>query len=362
MLAGQKRIRPALVALSLALALAAGLAMMVLGFRAAVDDWIDRLLRADSYVTASQGSLEAATVERIAELPGIDETSSARRVTIDDGRQLVAYDLPARAWRGFEWLAGDPQFAFETFRAGEAVVISEPLARRDRLGIGDTVRLNTPGGSRRLPVSGIYRDYASERGSIALHAPLYRRLYDDASRDSIGLYYADAGLDEAALLERLQAIDPDLQLTRRETVRNRTLAVFDRTFRISWALAALVAVIAVIALISALLAMGLERRRDYATLRALGLTRGRLHALVVCQTAGLALAAALVAIPLAIAIHLGLSLVIQPRAFGWSLPLTWPLAPLAVMLPLALLSGLAAGLYPAWRIGRRDPAPELKAE
>ncbi|MDZ7791962.1 MAG: ABC transporter permease [Xanthomonadales bacterium] len=145
-------------------------------------------------------------------------------------------------------------------------------------------------------------------------------------------------------------------------MRETTLAVFDRTFRISWALAALVAVIAVIALVSALLALGLERRRDYATLRALGLTRGQLHALVVCQTGGLALAAALVAVPLAIAIHMGLSLVIQPRAFGWSLPLSWPLAPLATMLPLALGCGLLAGLYPAWRIGRRQPAVELKTE
>lgn len=360
LLAGERRIRPALSALSLALALAAGLAMMVLGFRSAVDDWIDRLLRADSYVTDSQGAIDESTASRIAALPGIAETSSARRVTISRGRQLIAYDLPPRAWTGFEWLSGDPEAARQAFVAGEAVIISEPLARRDQLSIGDEVSLDTPAGVRHLPVAAVYRDYASERGSIAVHAPLYRRLYDDRLRDSIGLYYAD--VDETALAERLQSIDRDLQLTPREKVRETTLAVFDRTFRISWALAALVAIIAVIALVSALLAMGLERGRDYATLRALGLTRGRLHALVVCQTAGLALAAALVAVPLAIAIHLGLSLVIQPRAFGWSLPLTWPLSPLAAMLPLALAGGLLAGLYPAWRIGRRDPALELKGE
>lgn len=361
LLAGEKRIRPALAALSLALALAAGLAMMVLGFRAAVDDWIDRLLRADSYVTASQGTLDRETVERVAALPGIETTSSARRVRIGDGRDLIAYDLPPRAWAGFEWLAGDGETAFERFRTGRAVVVSEPLARRQGLAVGDTISLATPEGGLERPVAAIYRDYASERGSIAIHAPLYRRLFDDRSRDSLGLYY-DSSIDAAALTQRLHAIDPDLRLTPREQVRETTLDVFDRTFRISWALAALVAVIAVIALVSALLALGLERRRDYATLRALGLTPGRLHALVVCQTGGLALAAALVAVPLAIAIHMGLSLVIQPRAFGWSLPLTWPIAPLATMLPLALACGLLAGLYPAWRIGRRRPALELRAE
>jgi len=32
------------------------------------------------------------------------------------------------------------------------------------------------------------------------------------------------------------------------------------------------------------------------------------------------------------------------------------------MVPLALVAGAVAGLYPAWQIGRRDPATELKAE
>jgi len=32
------------------------------------------------------------------------------------------------------------------------------------------------------------------------------------------------------------------------------------------------------------------------------------------------------------------------------------------MMPLAVAWGLAAGLYPAWRIGRRQPARELKGE
>ncbi|HSH27953.1 MAG TPA: ABC transporter permease, partial [Wenzhouxiangella sp.] len=362
LLAGQKRIRPALAALSLALALAVGLAMMVLGFRAAVDDWIDRLLRADSYVTASQGGLDPATVERIGALPGIADTSGARRRLLAGGQELIAYGLPPRGWAGFEWLAGDPEAAYRAVIANQAAIISEPLARRRQLGADDTIELATPGGNVELPIVGIYRDYASELGTVAIHLPLYRRLFDDPLVDRLALYYENAGIDETRLADRLHAIDPGLELTSRDAVYAGTLAVFDRTFRISWALAALVGLIAIIALISALLALGLERRRDYATLRALGLTPGNLHILVVCQTAGLALAAALVAVPLSLAIHIGLSLVIQPRAFGWSLPLSWPLAPLAIMLPLAVTFGLLAGLYPAWRIGRRNPAAELKEE
>ena len=56
-----------------------------------------------------------------------------------------------------------------------------------------------------------------------------------------------------------------------------------------------------------------------------------------------------------------LSLAVQPRAFGWSLALQFPLEPLAVLVPLALLIGALAGAYPAWKIARRDPAPLLRS-
>lgn len=357
---GRRRIGPALAALSLALALSAGIGMMVLGFRITVDDWVDRLLRADAYVTLSQGVIDQALTERVGQLDGLAALSSARQRALPDGRVLIAYDLPADAWEGFELVAGHSDPARAAFMAGEAVLVTEPYARRHDVAVGEPVSLDTPDGRRMLPVAAIYRDYGSDQGAIAIDAGHYREWFDDDVRDSLGLYFQQPGQPDH-WRERLQTIDGRIVLTSREQVRDQTLAVFDRTFRISWALAVLVGIIALIALISALLALGLERRRDYATLRALGMSRHSLGVLVVSQTTGLAAASAAIAVPLAVAIHAGLTLVVQPRAFGWSLPLTLPLLPLLAMLGLALVTGLAAGLYPAWRIATRDPAPELRS-
>jgi putative ABC transport system permease protein len=147
-----------------------------------------------------------------------------------------------------------------------------------------------------------------------------------------------------------------------EQVRRQSLAVFDRTFRISWALATLVGLIALVALTSALLAQGLERSREYATLRALGLPPGGLFGLVTIQSGGLTAVALITALPLALLIHYALSLLIQPRAFGWSVPAGWPpLEPVALVVPVALVLGALTGLYPAWRIGRRPMVEHLRA-
>lgn len=357
----RRRLSPSLAALSLALGLSAGMAMMVMGFRVAVDDWVDRLLRADAYLTLASTPIDSDLVERIAARPEIATVSSVRQRTLRDGRRLLAYDLPERAWAGFEWLAGGGDEARQAFQSGAGLLISEPLARRSGLAPGQSLTLPIADQSREIEVVAVYRDYASDRGVIAIDGAAYRAWFDDPLRDSLGLYGTGAQPDFAELLDELTAAGFDASLTDRESVRRQTLAVFDRTFRITWALAVLVALIAAFALISALLALGLERGREYATLRALGLTRRGLAAWIMTQTTALAAITALLALPISLLIHIVLSQFVQPMAFGWSVDLTLPWEPWAALLPLAVVTGALAGIYPAWTIARRDPAPQLRA-
>ena len=357
------RLSPALAALSLALALAIGMGMMILGFRAAVGDWVTRLLQADMYVSLESRSLEPEQVNRLVAMQGVEAFSSVRQIRLVDGTTLTAYDLPARAWSGFELLGGGSPDARQRFSAGDAVLVSEPLARRKGLAVGDSVELPTPDGLARLPVAAVFRDYSSEQGFVAVTGGLYRQWFDDQAVDSIGLYLVD-GVSPVDLGRRIERLDlgGSAQWITPAGIRRESLAVFDRTFRVSWALAMLVGLIALVALTSALLAQGLERSREHATLRALGLSPARLFGLVTVQSAGLTAVALATALPLAVLIHYALSLLIQPRAFGWSLPAGLPPAePVLWVVPLALFLGTLTGLYPAWRIGRRPMIEHLRA-
>ncbi|MFP4335486.1 MAG: FtsX-like permease family protein, partial [Wenzhouxiangella sp.] len=360
LMSSRQRLAPAVSALSLALALSAGVGMMVLGFRATVDDWVSRLISADVYLTVSQGQLVSADVERLRGWPEVEMLTSSRQVRLDDGSMVVGYDLNPKAWAAFEWISGDLATARPRVESGQAVLLTEPMARRTGLGPGDRLELATPSGPASFEVGAVYRDYSNDRGLVGLIGWRFRELWQDEQRDSIGLYLAP-GIDPATFEAQIAEAYPAGSLTSRAEVRAQTLEVFDRTFRISWALAILVGMIAAIALISALLALGLERGREYATLRALGLSRRGLAGVVLTQTTSLATIAVLMAIPFAMLIHAVLSLAVQPRAFGWSVVLSWPWQPLAVLVPLALLLGALAGTYPAWKIASRDPAPLLRA-
>ncbi len=356
------RLAPALAALSLAMAISAGMGMMILEFRSTVADWVERLLRADLYVSDAGGPLDPAWVERVQALESVRALSSTRARELTDGLRLVAYDLPPAAWQGFDFIAGDPDTARQRFLDGEAVLVSEALARRFGLVPGDLLPLPGVADALGLEVAAVFRDYSTDLGFVAIDGRRFRAEFGDFQRDSLGLYLA-AGVEVAMLLaqlEQLEAWHDGMQTIRPTGIRDQTLAIFDRTFRISWALAALIGLIALVALTSSLLAMALERVCDYATLRALGLSPRGLILLVVTQTALLATTAAILALVLALGIHYCLVHVVQPRSFGWSLPLAWPpLTPL-LSLPVVIVFGALAGLIPAWKIGNRPIGRSLR--
>ena len=138
------------------------------------------------------------------------------------------------------------------------------------------------------------------------------------------------------------------------------MAVFDRTFRITEALRLLSLLVAFAGILSALMAVQLERRKEFAVLRALGLTRWQLSRLIVVESVLIGLLAALVAIPVGLLMAWVLTAAIQLRAFGWSMPFLISASPLWSALVLGAGAAFLAALYPAWRASVDDPAPQLR--
>lgn len=360
------RLATAAAALSIALSASVGVAIMVESMREAVDGWLTRLLPADLYVAPEGFEDGAALPDGVAEaaagMPGVAALSRYRDLWLDLPRgrlQLVAADLAPPSREGFELLRSLPD-AWVRFDAG-AVLVSEPLANRRGLAPGDRISLPTPRGERAFAVAGVFRDYASEHGRVFMPLALYRETWSDPRIDSLALFAA--GGDADALYRRAQASltgDYPVVLTAAGAIHAESMAVFDRTFRITGVLRQLALLVAVVGVFSALMAIQLERRREFAVLRALGTTRSQLARLVVLESALLGLLAGLLALPAGVVMAWVLTDAVQLRAFGWSMPLQIPPLPLLLTLLSGLGAAMAAGLYPAWRAGWRDPAPLLR--
>ncbi|MBV9316882.1 MAG: FtsX-like permease family protein, partial [Gammaproteobacteria bacterium] len=145
-------------------------------------------------------------------------------------------------------------------------------------------------------------------------------------------------------------------------IRALSMRIFERTFITTRVLYWLAAGVAAIGLLSALLAWQLERTRELALLRTLGLTPGGSAALILAQTAFMGLAALLAAIPAGVLTALVLTEVINRRAFGWEIGLHLRAAQFTQALALALAAAIVAAIYPALRSARLPIAAGLREE
>lgn len=374
-IAALSRTGVAVAALMLAVSHTIGVGLMVGSFRGSVSDWLATLLRADYYISApASASAGADTVlstdlaAAIAAIPGVDMISHVRYAKVISPRGMDAiavYRLNERARGGFRFRANpQPASFWPRFEEGDVVMVSEPYAFHHDLAPGERIRLRTDQGYREFLVAAIYQDYASDRGTIAMSRATYDRHWLDPGVNGIGVY-TGPGFDMAALQQALVALvgaDREVKVVANRTIREASLRVFDRTFRITEVLAWLAGLIAFISVFSALLAIQLERARELGILRAVGVTPRQIRRIVLGETLLIGGAAGLLAIPVGLVLGLLLVYVINRRSFGWTLTLELDPGVIFGGFLLALVAALLAGLYPAARLARVQPAEVLRQE
>jgi len=362
----------AIAALGMALTAMIGVAVMVESFRASLREWLIQTMRADVYVSAPGVSdslerrLDPQVVRALLAVPGIRAHSEGRRVRVGSSGgplDLNAVRLVPASYAGFRFTQGDPAHAWAQFVRG-AVLISEPLAWRLSLAPRDRLTLITDSGPRSFTVAGVYREYGNDRGEVLMDLTQYRRWWGDDGIAALGIYLApEVSAPQMVSELRAAAHGREALLIRSNAdIRELSMRIFERTFVITRVLYWLAAGVAAVGLLSALLAWELERARELALLRTLGLTPAATALLVIAQTAFMGLAALLAAVPAGLLTALTLTDVINRRAFGWQIDLHLKPAQFTDALWLALAAALAAGLYPAWRSARLALAAGLREE
>lgn len=358
----------AIIALTVAVAATVGVSVMIGSFRASVAEWLEMTLASDVYVSATNGrssqvngTLNPQWLERVQALPEVAAVSTGRTVRLEvDGFPVPVLVLQpgGHSGRGFAFLQGDGEAVWRRFLNGEGLLASEPFAYHHGKQAGDTVKVATEqAGTLALPVLGVFRDYSATQGMVVLPRSLYERYWADRGISSIGMVLGP-GADAAALKRKLQGWAGTLQLPgeplvvrSNRDIREASLQVFDRTFAVTNVLRLLVIIVAFVGVFSALMALFLEKGREYAILRATGFTPGQLRRLVMGQAVLVGLLAGLLALPLGGLMSLVLIDIINQRSFGWTMQTHFSLLAGVQALALALAAAWLASLYPVRRIG-----------
>ena len=368
------RTAPAVAALVVAVSVTVGLGVMIESFRGTLVRWLDGTLQADVYVSLpgpqssrASGTLWPELIDAFVAHPDVVGHSTYRGVDVvgpEGPYRLVALDLDPHGERAFDFLEGSPAAAMAAFREERGVIVSEPYAFRRGLSPGDSVELSTPAGTRRIAIAGVFYDYGAEQGTIMIARGLYDRLYDDAGITSLALFLEEDADEEAVVAELLERVSEGRFVTVRtnRALREASLEVFDRTFRVTGVLRMLAFIVAFVGVLSALMALELERARELGVLRAIGLTPGQVRTLVLTQTGLLGVVSGVLALPVGLVLSWVMIHVVNKRSFGWTLRMEIGPEVLFQAVALAVAGAFVAGLYPAWRMARSAPALALRGE
>lgn len=366
----------AVAALSMGISMMVAVAFMVGSFRATVVDWVSQTLKADLFVAPESGRsqrglgrLPEEVVRLVEGVPGVasvdpflsfEATRDGVPYTVGSGRfDLVAAhgELPMAD-------GSDTREVLSRALARGEAVVSEPYAVKFGVKAGDTVTLPAAGGPVALRVAGVYRDYSNDRGTVTVDRALFSRLFRIDGAVSLAVRL-EPGVEPEEARRRLLGAAAGRYALRVQTnaaLREAALALFDRTFAVTWALEAVAVAVAVLGVFSTLLALVLERRREIGLLRVLGAPAARVARAVRLE------AAALSALGIALGVAAGSAMgwvlvhVVNRQSFGWTIRTEVPWLFLAGALALVLLSTLAAAAPPVRLAAATDAAAVLKEE
>lgn len=347
----------ALMALLLALATNVGVGTMVSSFRLTFTGWLDQRLAAELYVTARSDAQAAELQNWLAHR--VDAVLPIRQTDAKvNGQTTRIYGIIDHATYKENWpLLESAANVWEKISDNSSALISEQMARRDGLQLGDMVKF---GPNWQLPVVGIYSDYGNPGGQAIVSMQNLLNHTNKLPNRQFGLRLAPDKV--AGLISDLNTqFDPPLvAIIDQSEIKARSLAVFEKTFVVTGALNVLTLGVAGFAILTSLLTLWSMRLPQLAPVWALGLTRNQLARLEMARSLVLAAMTALLALPLGLMLAWVLLKVINVKAFGWRLPMyLFPLDWLILFGLAILAAGLAAAL-PAMRLRRTPPADLLK--
>ncbi len=278
-----------------------------------------------------------------------------QQLSIEDSSMIV---VSGREWSGFGWnnlkVTGGrlPQNGEE-----QAVVLGITAAEMLGKKPGDKIQIEL----EEFTVVGIVDGGAVvENGSITLALPLLQKAVGYPGKINFVNVQLKPMVTETAaraLCRRIESEVPGL----RATLASETLAS-NRSFRMiragSWATSLLAITAGIFGVLNTMLMSVFERTQELGLLSALGWRRRQIVFMVMVESIALALAGYVCGVVSGLGMLTGLAR--SPMLKGVLEPYVGPEL-LLTSLGIALLVGLACGIYPAWKAANTSPGVALRA-
>jgi putative ABC transport system permease protein len=344
-----------LAAIVAAVSLATSIAIMVVSFRTSLENWLEHILPGDMFVrTSGYGEtpyLSPDVQARLARVPGVRrlEFLAGQRIRLEAGRPpvtLLARDI-------------DPRDPGRTLSLVSAVVvpvagqpppvwISEIVADVYGHRVGDVIFLPLGDKNVIVTVSGIWRDYARMQGALMMTLDKYRELSGRNDVADAQIWLAEhANVDDVRRALREALPESGVEISEPNELQSESLAIFDRTFAVTYALEAVAIIIGLAGLSASFSALTLARRREFGMLRHIGFSRAQIVRMLGFESLLVSVLGLFVGLLLGWVMSVVLIEVVNRQSFHWSMDVFLPWSGLGLFAISMLVAAMLAAVTSA---------------
>ncbi len=315
----QQRASVAMMAYTIAIAACIAVVIMVSSFRQAFAQYLELTLSESIYLNLDPQQLHP--VERwLSEQPEIvhhyrfyqDKALAENKLSVVTGLS----DHPRR--QNSLTLERSVDRPWQAFFRREGVFINQALALTQQLKAGDPIALVIDGNSINTQVLGVYLSYGSLAPGFMIEQNWLLALWPQLFSTRIGVFTKVGGSGETVLARLVAQYALDSQhYIEPQALKALALRVFARTFLATHLLGSVILLIACGGIFCTCYINRLDKSRQLALVRVLGLSAGKVHALSVLQVLCNTLLAALVALPLGVLTAWASIHIVLRYSFGW---------------------------------------------
>ena len=344
-------------ALMVGLALVSAMAVFGASLSESATSSVDQAISADLLVTANgTGQLGTSVPGTAAAVPGVTATETVYRDQFEfkSAVETITGVAPQQLASTviLRMTSGSPA----ALTQGD-LLIDSTTAKTNHLVVGDTVPVKFAyTGPATMRIGGIYQANALIE-SYLVSSGFFLAHFRQPTPAAVLLRTSGASADSAVTQALAQY--PDAQVQTRAQFEQAQVSGINQLLNLIYALLALAVLIALIGIVNTLMLSVLERTREIGLLRAVGMRRPQVRAMIRSEAVILATFGALIGI--VIGTLMGLALASSLRQQGIT-ETTVPVARLVEFLVLAALLGLVAASWPARRAARLDVLAAIAAQ
>ena len=310
---------------------------------------VDQAISADLLVSASSGGLANSVPALVSSVPGVTRSATIYRDQFEFKGSLVSLTSAPPAHLSDTVTLRMVSGSEAALSRGE-MLIDSTTARSDKISVGDQVRAKfAVTGPTTVHIGGIYQANALI-GSYLVSNTYFLAHFQNEQPGAV-LLRTDGSSGVDSSVKHAVAAYPNVEVQTRAQFEQAQINSINQLLGLIYALLALAVLIALIGIVNTLMLSVFERTREIGLLRAVGMRRGQVRAMVRSESVILAMFGAVIGI--VIGTGMGLALVASLRQQGIT-DTAVPVVDLVVFLVLSAVLGLVAASWPARRAAKLD--------